>query len=209
MSKNEYALGRKDASRCSVCRHPDREGLDRSLVLKRRTQVEVARIVGVDRSTVSRHVSNHVMPTLAQGVMMDTKDVAIGNVVEAFDRTYGQTQVLYDRAMAGGDLRLAATMLDQQRRILETVVRYASKMGQATTQDIIGHDEEVERAHMKQVRSDLLERLDELQKRLTFSSMVTGYRVAACCLNMLPCRRGPLTVECDVLHGQFRDAVFV
>jgi hypothetical protein len=136
MSKNEYALGRKDASRCSVCRHPGREEFDRSLVLKRRTQAEVARIVGVDRSTVSRHVSNHVMPTLAQGVMMETEDVAIGNVVEAFDRTHGQTQVLYERAMAGGDLRLAATMLDQQRRILETVVRYASKMGQATMQDI-------------------------------------------------------------------------
>jgi hypothetical protein len=85
--------------------------------------------------------------------------------VEAFDRTYGQTQVLYERAMAGDDLRLAATMLDQQRRILETVVRYASKMGQATMQDIIGHDEEAERAHMEQVRSDLLERLDMLQER--------------------------------------------
>jgi hypothetical protein len=165
MSNTNHTLARIDTSRCSVCRHPDREGLDRSLVLKRRTQAEVARVVGVDRSTVSRHVSNHVMPTLAQGVMMETKDVAIGNVVEAFDRTHGQTQVLYERAMAGGDLRLAATMLDQQRRILETVVRYASKMGQATMQDIIGHDEAAERAHMEQVRSDLLQRLDELQER--------------------------------------------
>jgi hypothetical protein len=165
MSNTNQTLAPIDVSRCSVCRHPDREELDRSLVLKRKTQTEVARIVGVDRSTVSRHVKNHTMPALAQGVMMDTKDVAIGNVVEAFDRTYGQTQVIYEMAATGGDLRLAATMLDQQRRILESVIKYASKMGQATMQDIIGHNEAAERAHMEQVRSDLLERLDELQER--------------------------------------------
>jgi hypothetical protein len=62
---------------------------------------------------------------------------------------------------------------------------------------------------MEQVRSDLLQRLDELQKRSTFSSMVTRYRVAAYCLNILPCRREPLPVECDMLRGQFRVAVFV
>ncbi len=165
MSNTNQTLAPIDVSRCSVCRHPDREELDRSLVLRRRTQAEVARIVGVDRSTVSRHVSNHVMPTLAQGVMMETKDVAIGNVVEAFDRTYGQTQVLYERAMAGGDLRLAATMLDQQRRILETVVRYASKMGQSSLQDVIGRDQASEVAYYGGIRADLLERLSEIQKR--------------------------------------------
>ena len=165
MSNTNQTLAPIDVSRCSVCRHPDREELDRSLVLRRRTQAEVARIVGVDRSTVSRHVSNHVMPTLAQGVMMETKDVAIGNVVEAFDRTYGQTQVLYERAMAGGDLRLAATMLDQQRRILETVVRYASKMGQSSLQDVIGRDQASEFAYYDGIRADLLERLREIQER--------------------------------------------
>jgi hypothetical protein len=165
MSNTNHTLARIDTSRCSVCRHPDREELDRSLVLKRRTQAEVARIVGVDRSTVSRHVKSHTMPALAQGVMMDTKDIAIGNVVEAFDRTYGQTQVIYEMAVARADGRLAMQALDQQRRILELVVRYASKMGQATMQDIIGHDEAAERAHMEEVRADLLQRLNDLQAR--------------------------------------------
>ena len=165
MNRTNYTLGRVDASRCSVCCHPDREDLDRALVLKRKTQAEVARLVDVDRSTVSRHVKNHVMPALAQGVMMDTKDVAIGNIVEAFDRTYGQTQVLYEMGMASGDLRLAATVLDQQRRILEIVVRYASKMNQATLGDIIARDPAADVAHYEGVRKDLLERFKNLNER--------------------------------------------
>ena len=165
MNRTNYTLGSVDASRCSVCRHPNREDLDRALVLKRKTQADVARLVGVDRSAVSRHVRNHVMPALAQGVMMDAKDVAIGNIVEAFDRTYGQTQVLYEMAMASGDLRLAATVLDQQRRILEIVVRHASKMNQATLEDIIARDPAADFAHYEGVREGLVERLDELGER--------------------------------------------
>ena len=165
MTRTNYTLGRIGASGCSVCRHPDREDLDRSLVLKRRTQADVARIVGVDRSTVSRHVKNHVMPTLAQGVLMETKDAAIGNITEAFDRTYGQTQELYERASAKDDLRLAATMLDQQRRILELVVKYASAMGHATLQDVIGMDPASEFAYYEGVRESLLEKLDDLHER--------------------------------------------
>ena len=165
MTRTNYTLGRIGASGCSVCRHPDREDLDRSLVLKRRTQAEVARIVGVDRSTVSRHVKNHVMPTLAQGVLMETKDVATGNIAEAFDRTYGQTQEVYERASAKGDLRLAATMLDQQRRILEVVVKYASAMGHATLQDVISMDPASEFAYYEGIREDLLKKLDDLRER--------------------------------------------
>ena len=165
MNRTNYTLGSVDASRCSVCRHPNREDLDRALVLKRKTQADVARLVGVDRSAVSRHVRNHVMPALAQGVMMDAKDVAIGNIVEAFDRTYGQTQVLYEMAMASGDLRLAATMLDQQRRILEIVVRHASKMNQATLEDIIARDPAADFDHYQGVQKDLMVRLDEIGER--------------------------------------------
>jgi hypothetical protein len=148
-----------------VCRHPDREDLDRTLVLKRGTQADVARLVGVDRSTVSRHVSNHVMPALAQGVLMDTKDVAIGNIVEAFDRIHAELWVLYERATLSGDLRLAASLLDQLRRVLEVVVRQASKMNQATLEDIIARDPAADFAHYEGIRKSLVERLDDLDAR--------------------------------------------
>ena len=165
MSSTNHTLGRIDASRCSVCRHPDREELDKALVLKRMTQSDVARRVGVDRSTVSRHIKNHLMPTLASGVLMETKDVAIGSIAEAFDHNYAQSQVLYERAVESGDLRLAATLLDHQRRVLEIIVRYASKMGQATLEDVIAKDPAAERAHYQEVKRNLIEKLNEISQR--------------------------------------------
>ena len=54
--------------------------------MKRRSQSEVARLVGVDRSTVSRHVKNHVMPKLAEIVLIETKDVAVGTIIDEFSR---------------------------------------------------------------------------------------------------------------------------
>lgn len=165
MNPANHTLGRIDGSRCSVCRHPDREELDKALVLKRMSQSEVARRVGVDRSTVSRHVKNHVMPALARGVLMETKDVAIGSLTEAFDRNYAESQALYERAVHSGDLRLAASLLKHQLRLLETVVRYASKMSQATLQEVVGMDPEADREYYDGLKQDLLERLDALHER--------------------------------------------
>lgn len=165
MNSSNHTLGRIDASRCSVCRHPDREALDRDLILKRLSQSEVARRVGVDRSTVSRHVKNHVVPALAQGILMDTKDIAIGSLTEAFDRNYAESQSLYERAVQSGNLRLAASLLNHQLRLLETVVRYASKMGQATLQDVIGRDPAADLEYHQGIKKDLLSRLDLLAER--------------------------------------------
>lgn len=158
-------LGRIDASRCSVCRHPDREALDLDLVLRRRSQSEVARLVGLDRSTVSRHVKNHVMPALAEGVIMDTKDVALGNLVEAFDRIYAETWVLYERASMSGDLRLAASLLDSLRRVVEVVVKYASNIGQLTLQDVVDQDPATQANYWFGIQDDLVARLDDLYER--------------------------------------------
>jgi len=165
MIRTHHTLGRSDESRCSSCRHPDREAIDQDLVLKQMTQAEAALRVGVHRSTVSRHVKNHVRPALVQGVLMETKDVAIGSIAEAFDRNYAQSQVLYERAVESGDLRLAATLLDHQRRVLEIIVRYASKMDQSTLQDVIAKDPEAEREHYEGLKQELLKKLDDLSER--------------------------------------------
>ena len=165
MNRTNYTLGRIDASRCSVCRHPDREGIDRDLVLKRRSQSEVARLVGVDRSTVSRHVKNHVMPKLAESVLIETKDVALGTIIDEFSRVYAESWVTYERAHVSGDLRIAASVLDQQRRLLEVMVRYAEKMKGATLDGIIENSEEAERRHYEEIQSGLIAKLDDLAER--------------------------------------------
>jgi len=165
MTRTNHTLGTIGVPRCSICRHPDREDLDRDLVLKKRTQSEVAQMVGVDRSTVSRHMKNHVLPTLAEAVMLKSTDVALGNILEAFDMMYAEGWRLYHLALASGDLKLAHSLLVDQRKLLEVVVRYASQMKGANLQDIIGRDEAADARHYESVREELVAKLENLLGR--------------------------------------------
>lgn len=150
--------------RCSICRRPDREDLDRDLVLRRRTQAEVALIVGVDRSTVSRHVKNHVLPRLAEAVLVETTDVAFGNLVEIFERIHAEYWRLYFMAEAAGDVKLAHSILNDIRKLVEVLVRYAPKMKGANLQDLIGLDEAAQRREMEQLDKALLALVDQFER---------------------------------------------
>ena len=150
--------------RCSICRRPDREDLDRDLVLRRRTQAEVALIVGVDRSTVSRHVKSHVLPRLAEAVLVETTDVAFGNLVETFERIHAEYWRLYFMAEAAGDVKLAHSILNDIRKLVEVLVRYAPKMKGANLQDLIGLDEAAQRREMEQLDKDLMDLINQFAR---------------------------------------------
>ena len=62
MKSNDRNIVRTAGTRCSLCSRPDRDDLDRDLVLQKKTQTEVAQLVGVDRSSVSRHVKTTCSP---------------------------------------------------------------------------------------------------------------------------------------------------
>lgn len=140
------------------------EDLDRDLVLRRRTQAEVALIVGVDRSTVSRHVKNHVLPRLAEAVLVETTDVAFGNLVEIFERIHAEYWRLYFMAEAAGDVKLAHSILNDIRKLVEVLVRYAPKMKGANLQDLIGVDEAAQRREMEQLDKALLALVHQFER---------------------------------------------
>jgi hypothetical protein len=125
----------------------------------------VALIVGVDRSTVSRHVKNHVLPRLAETVLVETTDVAFGNLVETFERIHAEYWRLYFMAEAAGDVKLAHSILNDIRKLVEVLVRFAPKMKDANLQDLIGRDEAAEFRHYEQVREELVAKLENMLGR--------------------------------------------
>jgi hypothetical protein len=60
MNRNAHPSGGSDENRCALCSHPEAEVFDRDLTLRRQTQADVARMVGVHPSTVSRRVGRPV-----------------------------------------------------------------------------------------------------------------------------------------------------
>ena len=87
MKSNDRNIVRTAGTRCSLCSRPDRDDLDRDLVLQKKTQTEVAQLVGVDRSSVSRHVKNHLQPQIASEILLG-EEFSVMNVVEELDRIY-------------------------------------------------------------------------------------------------------------------------
>jgi len=57
----------KGGRSCAVCNHPRRAELDKALALEKMTAAQVAREVGCNRTSVGRHVKNHLLPAVASG----------------------------------------------------------------------------------------------------------------------------------------------
>jgi hypothetical protein len=128
--------------RCVVCRHEDRDAIDRDLIRKRRTQADIARQLDVDRSTISRHLKNHVLPTLASTMISAPAEVSIGSLIDEFDYQYGVNRQIQERALARDDLSLVLRAGAEQRRLLEVLLKHGEKMGAGSVFDAIGRDPE-------------------------------------------------------------------
>ena len=129
MKSNDRNIVRTAGTRCSLCSRPDRDDLDRDLVLQKKTQTEVAQLVGVDRSSVSRHVKNHLQPQIASEILLG-EEFSVMNVVEELDRIYGRRQLAIERAGMAGDARLERDLLNSQQRLLFDVVKAVTQLGE-------------------------------------------------------------------------------
>jgi hypothetical protein len=125
---------------CVVCGHEDRDAIGEDLIRKRRTQADVARQLDVDRSTISRHFKNHVLPALASAMISSSGDVSIGSVLAELDEVYGSNRQIREMTIAEHNLRLAKDVNDEQHRLLEVLLKHGEKIGAGSVSDVIGID---------------------------------------------------------------------
>ncbi len=118
MNRNIPLVGRSNPSRCTLCNHPDRDDIDRDLALGIRSQAEIAELVGIHPSAVSRHYRNHARPRLAMAGGVDVGDTPVGDLVAEHDRLYRITLGVLAQALARDDLRLARDMIAEARKQL-------------------------------------------------------------------------------------------
>lgn len=142
MTTSNSHLATVPPRRCVVCENEDRDAIDRDLIRKRRTQADIARQLGVNRSTISRHYRNHVLPAVASAMISAPGDVSIGTMITEFDDLYGSNRQIREMAFARDDLRLAKDMNVEQRRLLEVLLKQGDKIGAGSVSDAIGIDRE-------------------------------------------------------------------
>ena len=140
---------------------PDSEGqiaIDRDLTLGTRTQADIAELVDVHPSTVSRHYRNHAQPRLAMSIATDTSNIVLGNVIAEHDRLLGIALEILARALAGGDLRLARDMVAEIRKLLVVITDLQKAIGAGTLSDNNGQPP----FDVDDVRASFTAKLDEM-----------------------------------------------
>jgi hypothetical protein len=158
MNRNSLPSRRSTDSRCAVCNHPDREAIDRDLMLGVRSQAEIAELVGVHASSVSRHYRRHAQPQLAMAFATETSGIALGDLVAEHDRLHGISLEVLVRALADGDLRLARDMIAEIRKLLVVITDLQKAIGAGTIRDA----DERQPFDLEAVRATFQEKLDDL-----------------------------------------------
>lgn len=140
MTTSNSHLATVPPRQCVVRENEDRDAIDRDLIQKRRTQADIARQLGVNRSTISRHYKNHVLPALASAMIPSPSDVSIGSVLAELDDIYGSNRQIREMAIAEHNLRLAKDVNGEQRKLIELVLKHGEKIGAGSVSDAIGID---------------------------------------------------------------------
>jgi hypothetical protein len=117
---------------CTVCASPNRDLIESALAIGR-TQAAVAKAYGVHYGAVQRHAKNHANKALAKvaGPELHSTPVQTGTevvedrrpAIEQLTDKLRETQAVYARAAAGGNLTAALVALKQEAVLIEQIAR--------------------------------------------------------------------------------------
>lgn len=154
------------AGRCSVCRHPDRRALEQAHV-SGATLRELAKRYGKDKSTIHKHVSEH-MPRAVREAAQAVEERSHG------DGILGELLALRDEARrlqglaeGKGDVRTALTAIRELVRLVELKARV---MGEIRDREITVTNVQIDGATAEKMAAMFLAR-----RRGSSSLATTGY----------------------------------
>jgi hypothetical protein len=127
--------------RCSVCRSPHRDEIDRALIGGTPSRRVAAQFGSVSRAAIQRHAASHLPVSLVQAVHVqeiaraDTLLDEVRNQVSRADRLFAEAEAVLDGAKANGDVRgvlsaikVASLAARECRNNLELVGRVAGEL---------------------------------------------------------------------------------
>lgn len=114
------------ARTCTICRHSERDQIDRALVAGCDTLRGLAATFGVSASAVRRHRTDHVPEALTKAKSLD--DIAAADSLSDQVHTLrAHTLAVLARAEASGELKLELAALRELRALAELEARGAER----------------------------------------------------------------------------------
>jgi len=118
--------------RCTVCNHPEREGIDKALVAGDSSNCSLASLFGVSEAAIRRHKAAHLSTVLVkaqEAADMARADDLLGQVRDL----QGRAIKLLEGAEAAGDRRTALMGIREARGCLELQGRLVGELREQQT----------------------------------------------------------------------------
>lgn len=124
---------------CSVCSHPDRAELDKGLVNGSLKAAEVARRVGCSRTSVTRHVKNHLIKNVQESMKAantsgNTEDIDLVNEVKMM---YSKVKTMLEALDTEPNWKAQKAFHGEIRGYLELLGKFLGKLETGTTVNVI------------------------------------------------------------------------
>ena len=118
------------ARSCSVCRHPDRDAIDRALI-EGQPYRDIAGQYSVSKSGVERHGRNHLPATLTNAA--EAEEVArADDLLSQLRALQGRALGILEKAESSGDYRAALSAIREARGCLELLAKLAGELQSGT-----------------------------------------------------------------------------
>lgn len=114
------------AGRCTVCRHLDRETLDRELA-GGLTLREAADKYGLNKDAISRHKRNHLSKAL-QVVQERRETAGAQKAVDRAEQLYGKASGILERAEIEGNGALSLAAIKELRATVELLAKLTGEL---------------------------------------------------------------------------------
>jgi hypothetical protein len=158
-------------TQCKFCNYRDAAILEGQIATKQITQVQASTIIGCNKSTVSRHMSNCVPKKIAECMRPAPAKEETLNVVDVLTTSHSKTLKILDDSLAEGDRKTALMALQTEIRQLTLNAKLTGQLNEAPQVRLLMHPEFVK---LKQILIKTLEPFPDA--RLKLSEALTDER---------------------------------
>jgi len=118
-------------TQCSFCNHRDAALLEQQIAIKELTQAQTAKIIGCNKSTVSRHMANCVPSRIRESMKPEPVEVPGLNVVNALTTSHAKTLEILLDSLAEGDRKTALMAIHAETRQLDLMAKITGQVNAA------------------------------------------------------------------------------
>lgn len=151
-------------TQCTFCNYRDAAILEGKIATKQITQAQAAKIIGCNKSTVSRHMGNCVPKKIAEWMRPEPAKEETLNVVNALITSHAKTVEILEDSLAEGDRKTALMALQTEIRQLELTAKLTGQLNEAPQMNILMHPEFMK---LKQIMIKTLEPFPDARLKLS------------------------------------------